>query len=86
MRAPGRCRIRNSETKHGTKLRPSNFGPKNGTETAAREKIGHEQGSSLIEVKGGVNFSELCLWWIFQYFQHANVVRHHPINPPIVRD
>ena len=38
------------ETKHGTKLRPSNFRPKNGTaslqQQLCREKIGHEQGFS----------------------------------------
>ena len=50
VRAPRHRRIRNTETKHGTKLRPSNFRPKNGTgslqQQPCREKIGHEHGSS----------------------------------------
>ena len=50
VRAPRHRRIRNTETKHGTKLRPSNFRPKNGTgslqQQPCREKIGHEQRSS----------------------------------------
>ena len=38
VRAPGHRRIRNTETKHGTKLRPeSNFRPKNGTESSLQQ-------------------------------------------------